>query len=139
MPIQLVLGYQIDAAMEQIGEIGRQGETLAEHVVSAREIDQEIHVAIGTLLAPGDGAEDADPACAVALPEGEHLRLNGGDFIQQHRCTVGETGKIKPVAKSTEIKSTEIKSTEIKSTEMAPLPARSGRCSAMSPKSTAWR
>jgi hypothetical protein len=39
MSIKLVLGYQIDAAIEQIGQTLRQGETLTEHVVPAREID----------------------------------------------------------------------------------------------------
>lgn len=62
-------GDKIHPAPEEIFQIERQPHEIPECRLPRRKLDQHIHIALGPLLSPGGGPEDANPRDAEPLPE----------------------------------------------------------------------
>ena len=82
--VEFVLGDEFDAAAQLLLKLLGQWQTLAEHVVAGRQIDQQVDVAAGGFLPPRHRAEDPDAPSTIAPAERRDGVSLGVQFIEQH-------------------------------------------------------
>ena len=77
-------GDEFDAAAQLLLKLLGQWQTLAEHVVAGRQIDQQVDVGAGGFLPPRRRAEDTDAPSTIAPAERRDGVSLGVQFIEQH-------------------------------------------------------
>ena len=82
--VELVIGDEFDAAAQLLLKLLGQWQTLAEHVVAGRQIDQQVNVGAGGFLPPRRRAEDTDAPSTIAPAERRDGVSLGVQFIEQH-------------------------------------------------------
>ena len=88
--VEFVLGHNFDPSADQPRQTLRQCQTLAEHVVPARKVHQEVHVTIGPFLAASDGAEYTNVPCPVLTAEGKNGVSLDSQGVEQHCANLAQ-------------------------------------------------